>query len=74
MKAKKLILEYLEAIKKDIETKEELYNVAMVSTNYDEWLSELLSEAVFKTGKNGIVHIEPNQTFDTSLIVKIMNG
>jgi len=43
----------------------------MVSTNYDEWLSELLSEAVFKTGKNGIVHIEPNQTFDTTLIVKI---
>jgi len=68
LKAKKLILEYLEAIKKDVETKEELYNVAMVSTNYDEWLSELLSEAVFKTGKNGIVHIEPNQTFDTTLI------
>ena len=69
MKAKKLIIEYLEAIRKDVETKEELRHVAMVSTNYDEYLSELLAEAVFHTGKNGVVHIESNQTFETTLLV-----
>jgi len=70
MKGKQTILEYLEEIKKPVESKEELYNVAMVSTNYDEYLSKLLSEAVYQTGKNGTIHIEPGRSFDTTLIVK----
>ena len=69
MKAKNKIIEYLDAIKKDVDTKQDLYHVALVSTNYDEYVAELLAEAVHKTGKNGIVHIEPNPTFDTGLMV-----
>jgi chaperonin GroEL len=69
LKGKEKILEYLQEIKRPVESKEDLFNVAMVSTNYDEFLSKLLSEAVFESGKNGTVHIEPSRSLDTFLLV-----
>jgi chaperonin GroEL (HSP60 family) len=69
MLAKAKIIEYLEAIRRQALSKEDLYNAAMVSTNYDEWLSKILSEACFESGLNGVIHIEPNRSYETTLLV-----
>ena len=69
MKGKQKVIEFLEAIKKPVEGLKELFDVAMVACNYDEPLAKMLSEAVHRVGKNGMIHIEPNNTFETYLIV-----
>lgn len=68
-KAKNAVKEYLEAIKCPIASKEELYNVARLSVNYDDELARILSEAIWETGKTGIIHIEPNYMYNTTLVV-----
>lgn len=42
----------------------------MIATNGDEELSKILAEATIKTGKNGIVHLEPSRTVETRLLVR----
>ena len=38
-------------------------NVALVSTNYDKNLAEIVAQAIFNVGLFGIVHLEPSVTF-----------
>jgi chaperonin GroEL len=43
---------------KNIETKEELYNVAKISTNGDEFLSNLIADAIEQVGADGMIQIK----------------
>jgi len=57
----------LERMSKKIKSKEELTNVATVSANNDRHIGQLISEAMDKVGKDGVVTVEESKTLQTEL-------
>src|SRR5947209_2093412 len=57
----------LEKMSKKVKSKEELANVAAVSANNDREIGELISEAIDKVGKDGVVTVEESKTLQTDL-------
>jgi chaperonin GroEL len=57
----------LERMSKKIKSKEELTNVATVSANNDAHIGQLISEAMDKVGKDGVVTVEESKTLQTEL-------
>jgi len=57
----------LERMSKKIKSKEELTNVATVSANNDHEIGRLISEAMDKVGKDGVVTVEESKTLQTEL-------
>jgi chaperonin GroEL len=57
----------LERLSKKVKGKEELANVASVSANNDRELGELISEAMDRVGKDGVVTVEESRTLETEL-------
>ena len=57
----------LERMSKKIKSKEELTNVATVSANNDPHIGRLISEAMDKVGKDGVVTVEESKTLQTEL-------
>ena len=57
----------LERMSKKVKTKEELTNVATVSANNDRHIGELISEAMDRVGKDGVVTVEESKTLQTEL-------
>ena len=55
----------LERMSKKVKSKEDLKNVATVSANNDRKIGELISEAMDKVGKDGVVTVEESKTLDT---------
>ncbi len=57
----------LERMSKKVKGKDELANVATVSANNDRRIGELISEAMEKVGKDGVVTVEESKTLQTEL-------
>jgi len=57
----------LHKMSKPIKGKEELANVASVSANNDATIGKLISEAMEKVGKDGVVTVEESRTLQTEL-------
>jgi len=57
----------LERMSKKIKNQEELTNVATVSANNDREIGQLISAAMDKVGKDGVVTIEESKTLQTEL-------
>ena len=57
----------LERMSKKVKSKEELTNVATVSANNDHQIGQLISEAMDKVGKDGVVTVEESKTLQTEL-------
>ncbi|HXD33438.1 MAG TPA: chaperonin GroEL [Pyrinomonadaceae bacterium] len=57
----------LQRMSTKIRSKEELANVASVSANNDRNIGELISEAMEKVGKDGVVTVEESRTLQTEL-------
>ena len=57
----------LKRMSKKIKGKEELTNVATVSANNDPHIGSLISEAMDKVGKDGVVTVEESKTLETEL-------
>ena len=57
----------LERMSKKIKSQEELTNVATVSANNDRHIGRLISEAMEKVGKDGVVTVEESKTLQTEL-------
>ncbi|HEX3560889.1 MAG TPA: chaperonin GroEL [Pyrinomonadaceae bacterium] len=57
----------LERMSKKVKSKEELANVASVSANNDREIGELISEAMDKVCKDGVVTVEESKTLQTEL-------
>jgi chaperonin GroEL len=57
----------LERMSKKIKSKDELTNVATVSANNDRHIGELISEAMDRVGKDGVVTVEESRTLQTEL-------
>jgi chaperonin GroEL len=67
-KAVKLIVEYLEEnLSKEITDEEQLKQVATISANNDVEVGELISTAMDKVGRDGVVTIEESRTGETYL-------
>src|SRR5947209_13758047 len=57
----------LEKQSKKVKSKDELANVATVSANNDREIGELISEAMERVGKDGVVTVEESRTLQTEL-------
>jgi chaperonin GroEL len=57
----------LERMSKKVKSREELSNVATVSANNDREIGNLISEAMEKVGKDGVVTVEESRTLQTEL-------
>lgn len=71
-KARDLVIDFLDEIRRPADTIEILRKCAMVSTNYDEKLSNVIAEALRAKGHKGVIHMEPVPLRETSLI--LING
>jgi chaperonin GroEL (HSP60 family) len=67
--AGKILLDFLDVTKRKIRKKEEIYNLAMITTNKDKIISKIITEALMKTGSNGFLNIEESPTGLTELLV-----
>jgi chaperonin GroEL len=57
----------LARMSKKVKSKDELTNVATVSANNDRHIGELISEAMDRVGKDGVVTVEESKTLQTEL-------
>ena len=57
----------LHSLSKDVESKEQIAQVAAISANNDFEIGELIAEAIDKVGKDGVVTVEESQTFGMEL-------
>lgn len=67
--AGKIFLEFLEKNKRKVSKRDDIFNLAMITTNKDKIISEIITESLFKTGLNGFVNIEESPTGLTDLLV-----
>jgi len=65
----KHVVEELSKLSKDISTQDQIKQVAIISGNGDPEIGELISTAIEKVGREGIVTIEESKTGETSLEV-----
>ena len=65
--AVKVVLETLRKSSEDIESEDQLEQIATISGNNDPEIGKLISRAIEKVGKEGIVHIEESKTGETYL-------
>lgn len=65
--AVKDVIEYLEKTSKDITDEEQLKQIATISANNDEEIGKLISTAIDKVGRDGVVTIEESKTGETYL-------
>jgi len=65
--AVKEVVEYLENYSKDITDEEQLKQVATISANNDTEVGKLISTAMDKVGRDGVITIEESRTGETYL-------
>jgi chaperonin GroEL len=61
------IITQLRTINEDISSPEQLEQIATISSNNDETIGKLISRAMEKVGREGVVHIEESKTGETYL-------
>jgi chaperonin GroEL len=57
----------LSSMSKDIESKDQISQVAAISANNDNEIGELIADAIDKVGKDGVITVEESQTFGMEL-------
>src|SRR5947199_3998600 len=60
-------VEHLKSFSKEIDSKEQIAQVASISANNDEEIGELIAEAMDKVGKDGVITVEECQTFGMTM-------
>src|SRR5438067_1050959 len=60
-------VEHLKSFSKEIDSKEQIAQVAAISANNDEEIGELIAEAMDKVGKDGVITVEESQTFGMTM-------
>ena len=63
----KIVVEELRSMSQDIATQDQIQQVATISANGDLEVGNLISKAIEKVGREGIVTIEESKTGETSL-------
>lgn len=68
-KAVETVTEELQKASKPCQTKKEISQIGTISANNDETIGEIISEAMEKVGKDGVITVEEAKSMDTSLEV-----
>jgi chaperonin GroEL len=68
-KAVQLAVAEMESFKKDVDTKEKIAQVASISAN-DLEIGDLISQAMEKVGKDGVITVEESRTLKTEVETK----
>jgi len=66
-KAVEHVVEAISAQARDIETQDEIAQVASISANNDSTIGKILADAMDKVGKDGVITVEESQTFGMDL-------
>jgi len=61
------IIKVVEGSSKAVQSTEELYHIAKISTNGDDELATIITDAVETVGKDGVISIQKSNTSDTTL-------
>jgi len=67
--AVKKIVDYLKTISRDVEGKNEIAQVGSISANNDKSIGDLISDAMEKVGKDGVITVEEAKGTETGLEV-----
>jgi len=65
----KLVVDQIKKISKDVASQEQIKQVATISANNDSEVGELISTAIEKVGREGVITLEESKTGETSLEV-----
>jgi len=65
--AAKVATDAVNAMAKECKGKSDLHKVAMVSSNHDQVIGDIISEAIHKVGGEGVVEVEEGKTAETTL-------
>jgi chaperonin GroEL len=68
-KAVEAVVAKLQKLSKPTKEKKEIAQVGAISANNDEMIGDLISEAMEKVGKDGVITVEEAKSMDTSLEV-----
>lgn len=68
-KAVETIVEQLRLMSKSIDSKEEIAQVATISANNDQYIGDLIADAMSKVGKHGVITVEEAKSMESSLEV-----
>jgi len=68
-KAVQLAVAEMESFKKEVDTKEKIAQVASISAN-DQEIGDLISQAMEKVGKDGVITVEESRTLKTEVETK----
>ena len=68
-KAVSVVTEEIKSMSKPVSGKEEISQVGTISANNDKQIGDLISEAMEKVGKDGVITVEEAKTADTTLDV-----
>ena len=60
------VVEYLKSISKEVDSKDEIAQVASISANNDKAIGELIAEAMEKVGKDGVITVEEAKGTETT--------
>ncbi len=63
------VIEYLKSVSRDVEGKNEIAQVGSISANNDKSIGNLISDAMDKVGKDGVITVEEAKGTETSLEV-----
>ncbi|MFP5310456.1 MAG: chaperonin GroEL [Actinomycetes bacterium] len=66
-KAVERVVEEISSMAREIETQDEIANVAAISANNDPEIGRILADAMDKVGKDGVITVEESQTFGMEL-------
>ena len=61
------VTEALSELAKEVKNSSEISEVGMISANNDEFIGNLISEAMDKVGREGVVSVDESQTAETTL-------
>ena len=61
------VVEFIRGQSKEIETKEQIANIAAISANNAPEIGEIIAEAMDKVGKDGVITVEESNTFGLEL-------
>jgi chaperonin GroEL len=63
----KQTISYIDSIKTDIKTIDDITNIAKISSNNDDEIGQVVANAVYKVGYDGIVDIDVANGFETTV-------
>lgn len=66
-KAVELVVDQIHALAVPVETREATAQVAMISANNDEFIGNIIADAMEKVGKDGVVTVDESKTMHTEL-------